>query len=277
MLGHTSAVAVDPQRSFRELGFDSLSGVELRNRLALATGLPVPTTLVFDHPTPEAVVTHLLGSAPDTTTVARTTVAGDDDDRDRRHGLPVPRRGVLARRTVAAGGGRPGRDHRFSDRPGLGPRPGCTTPTRTTSAPRTPRGRFPARRRRLRRRVLRHQPPGGPAHRPAAAAAAGDGVGGVRTGAGWTRRRCAAAGPGCSPGSCTATTAPGGAPRRRGSRGICSPATPPASCPVGSPTPSGWRGRRSPSTPPARPHWSPCTSPPRRSATASATSPSPAG
>ncbi|WUI01410.1 SDR family NAD(P)-dependent oxidoreductase [Spirillospora sp. NBC_00431] len=57
--GHDSPESVGPDRVFRELGVDSLSGVELRNRLAAATGLSFPASLVFDYPTPREVARHL--------------------------------------------------------------------------------------------------------------------------------------------------------------------------------------------------------------------------
>ncbi|WP_322756635.1 SDR family NAD(P)-dependent oxidoreductase, partial [Frankia sp. Cas3] len=85
VLGHARADQLDSARAFKEAGFDSLTAVELRNRLSAAVGITLSSTVVFDHPTPTALAAH-IGSelAGERVTVASplsaALAAGDHDD-----------------------------------------------------------------------------------------------------------------------------------------------------------------------------------------------------
>ena len=83
VLGHADPGEIDPDRPFQDLGFDSLTAVELRNRLDAAVGLRTRATLVFDYPTVRRLADHLrselTGAAGDRRAPAALAAAGADE------------------------------------------------------------------------------------------------------------------------------------------------------------------------------------------------------
>ncbi|MGN2638098.1 type I polyketide synthase [Nocardia takedensis] len=102
---HAGAETIDPDKAFKDFGFDSLAAVELRNRLAHVTGLTLSATLVFDHPTPSAVAEQLLRQL-EPGTAARPAPRPIDAELDRLaellRAVPAEDRARVAERLRAA-------------------------------------------------------------------------------------------------------------------------------------------------------------------------------
>ena len=203
VLGHAGADTIDPSRAFQDLGFDSLTAVELRNRLNGLTGVRLPATarvrLPDRHRAGRSRARRAAGRR-DARFRAPYRSVSRRADRDRRHGLPVPRRGGDAGTAVGTGGRRPGRRLASSRPTAAGTSTTLFDRTRTRPARSyTRQGGFLYDAGEFDPGFFGIEPARGAGHGPAAAAAAGDVVGGVRAGGHRPGVRCAAAGPACSP------------------------------------------------------------------------------
>ncbi|MBY8848911.1 SDR family NAD(P)-dependent oxidoreductase, partial [Saccharothrix sp. MB29] len=246
VLGHSGPAAVDPDRPFADLGFDSLTAVELRDRVGRSTGLALPATLVFDHPTTEVLAEHLRGElvATDSTTAEVSPTRADEDDPVVVVGMSCRYPGGVASpddlwelccsraATASPVPGGLGWDLAVHDpdRATAGTsssvRAGSSTawPTSTPSCSASPRAR---RWRWTRSSGCCWRPRGSCSSAPVS-----------------PRTRCAAAAPGCSSAARPRTTRSRPSPAPPTPRGTCSPAARAASSPAASPTPSGCAARR---------------------------------
>jgi polyketide synthase 12 len=92
VLGSTSPEAIDPDQAFQELGFDSLTAVEMRNRLKSATGLPLSPTLIFDYPNSAALAGYIHGElAGASGPAAQVAVPGEAEIQRVVGSIPVKR------------------------------------------------------------------------------------------------------------------------------------------------------------------------------------------